>query len=166
MSGATLAWMAAGVLALSVPRGEATHARLIYNATASEPRGWYGLVRAVNIRVGDVVLADLPADAGRLASQRGYLPVGIPILKRVGAAMGQRVCTQGRYLSIDGHVAARALAADASGRPLTAWPGCRRLQSDELLLLNPTVPASFDSRYFGPVSNDAVRGRAVPLLTW
>ena len=161
-----LVWMAAGVLVLSIPTGGGVHARLIYNATASEPRGWYGLVHAVDIRVGDIVLADLPADAVRLASLRGYLPAGVPILKRVGAVAGQHVCAQGRMVSIDGHVAALALGKDAAGRPLTAWPGCRRLRGDEFLLLNPTVPASFDGRYFGPVSNNAVRGRAVPLLTW
>jgi hypothetical protein len=28
------------------------------------------------------------------------------------------------------------------------------------------VPASFDSRYFGPVASDAIVGRLVPLWTW
>ena len=166
MSRGTLALMAAGVLAISVPSARGSNARLIYNPTASEPRGWYGLIHSTRLQVGDIVLAELPSDAAKLANRRGYLPRGIPILKRIGAVGGQHVCVHRHQLVIDGRAAVRTLAVDASGRPLDAWPGCRRLRDDELLLLNPAVAASFDSRYFGPVSIDAVHGRAIPLLTW
>ncbi|MGC5204350.1 S26 family signal peptidase, partial [Klebsiella pneumoniae] len=37
---------------------------------------------------------------------------------------------------------------------------------DEFLLLNPTNHASYDSRYFGPISRPAVIGKAIPLWTW
>jgi type IV secretory pathway protease TraF len=37
---------------------------------------------------------------------------------------------------------------------------CRRLEPGELFLLSVTNPASFDSRYFGPVSASAVIGVA------
>ena len=36
----------------------------------------------------------------------------------------------------------------------------------ELFLLSATNPASFDSRYFGPVAVSAVIGSAQPLWTW
>ena len=47
-------------------------------------------------------------------------------------------------------------------RALPTWQACRRLVGDELLLLS-SDPESFDSRYFGLVSVDAVIGRAQPL---
>jgi type IV secretory pathway protease TraF len=49
------------------------------------------------------------------------------------------------------------------GRPLSSWGQCRRLADDELFLLSVTNPASFDSRYFGPINASAVIGLARPL---
>ena len=48
-------------------------------------------------------------------------------------------------------------------RPLPSLQLCRRLQPGELFLLSATNPASFDSRYFGPVSAFAVIGVAHPI---
>ncbi len=58
---------------------------------------------------------------------------------------------------------AGALAADRWGRPLPSWPQCRRLRPGELFLLSVTNPASFASRYFGPVSAADVIGVARPV---
>jgi type IV secretory pathway protease TraF len=43
---------------------------------------------------------------------------------------------------------------------------CRPLVENELFLLSNTNPASFDSRYFGPIDTAAVLGVARPLWTW
>ncbi|AEB58919.1 conjugative transfer signal peptidase TraF [Ectopseudomonas mendocina NK-01] len=97
-----------------------------------------------------------------LAAQRGYLPANVPLLKTVAAMAPQRVCVQGSQVRIDGVVVARRLRWDRQGRPLPNWQACRHLVGDELFLLS-SNPVSFDSRYFGPVSVDAVIGRAQPL---
>jgi type IV secretory pathway protease TraF len=106
-------------------------------------------------------------DAARaiLYAGRGYLPVGVPLLKRVAAVGGQDVCEHDGQVSIDHRHVADALAADSAGRPLAAWEGCRVLAADELFVLLPKVPSSLDGRYFGPTPIDAVIGRAVPLWT-
>jgi type IV secretory pathway protease TraF len=49
---------------------------------------------------------------------------------------------------------------------MSAWQQCRRLSDGELFLLSTTNPASFDSRYFGPIAASAVIGAAHPLWTW
>ena len=141
-------------------------ARLIYNATASAPLGWYAVLPATQIRVGDVVLARLPAGAEQFADRRGYLPATVPILKRVGAVAGQWVCVQNYVRRIDRELPVRLLERDGLGRPLTPWPGCRALNPEELFLLSHDSPASFDSRYFGPIPRRLVIGRAVALWTW
>jgi len=64
---------------------------------------------------------------------------------------------------IDGVPSAAVLRADRLGRPLPSWQQCRRLRPGELFLLSVTNPASFDSRYFGPVSAAAVIGVARPV---
>ncbi len=145
--------------------------RLIYNPSDSVAVGWYRIVpldhRAGSLprplSVGSIVLVPLPAEAAALAVQRSYLPTRVPLLKRVGAVAPQHVCIIDALVWIDGVPVAAALAADRLGRPLPSWPQCRRLRPGELFLLSVTNPASFDSRYFGPVSASAVIGVAHPV---
>lgn len=145
--------------------------RLIYNPSDSVPVGWYrvdpqrhgadSLPRPLS--VGSVVLTTLPPDVAALAAQRGYLPTRVPLLKQVGAVAPQHVCILGGQVRIDGVSVAVALPADRLGRSLPSLQLCRRLEAGELFLLSVTNPASFDSRYFGPVSASAVIGVAHPV---
>lgn len=145
--------------------------RLTYNPSDSVAVGWYGVDPLDHrtsspprpLSVGSIVLVPLPAEAAALAAQRGYLPTRIPLLKRVGAVAPQKVCIADGRVRIDGVPSAAVLPADRWGRPLPSWQQCRRLQSGELFLLSVTNPASFDSRYFGPVSAAAVIGVAHPV---
>lgn len=143
-----------------------THIRLVYNPTTSAPRGWYVVVRQRELRVNDYVLAHLPLHAAVLANDRHYLPTAVPILKRIGAVGHQVVCTRNGNILIDNRVVARALVHDGVGRKLDAWEGCRPLAFDEIFLLSAANPASFDSRYFGPILRANVIGKARPLWTW
>jgi type IV secretory pathway protease TraF len=61
---------------------------------------------------------------------------------------------------IDARVVARTLEEDGQRHELRAWNGCRRLLPEELFLLNPSNPASFDSRYLGPLDISFALGRA------
>ncbi|BEG76400.1 MULTISPECIES: S26 family signal peptidase [Alcaligenaceae] len=145
--------------------------RIIYNPSDSVPVGWYrvdplhprpgSLPRRLS--VGSIVLATLPPDAAALAAQRGYLPARVPLLKRVGAVAPQHVCVVDARVWIDGVPVAAVRPADRLGRPLPSWPQCRQLRPGELFLLNVTHPASFDSRYFGPVGVSVVIGIAHPF---
>ena len=145
--------------------------RLIYNPSDSVPVGWYRvdpLGRGTSspprpLSVDSIVLVPLPDRAAMLAAQRGYLPTRVPLLKRVGAVAPQHVCIVAGQVRIDGVPAAAALPADRLGRPLPSLQLCRRLEPGELFLLSVTNPASFDSRYFGPVSASTVIGVAHPV---
>jgi len=134
--------------------------RLVYNATDSAPRGLYVVDEAADLRVGNYVIARLPESSATLAAERGYLPRTVPVLKQVAAVAGQGVCVRSGVVYIDGAAVARTLDVDRQHRPLRPWDGCRVLLSHELFLLNPGNPASFDSRYFGPLDVSFVRGRA------
>jgi len=142
--------------------------RFVYNPSDSVAVGWYRVDPHTRDpaapRVGSLVLVPLPAAAATLAARRGYLPPGIPLLKPVAAVAPQRVCASGGVVRIGGVRVAAALRTDGWGRPLQAWSQCRRLRPGELFLLSRTNPASFDSRYFGPVHASAVLG--VAHLVW
>ncbi|MCA8070567.1 S26 family signal peptidase [Burkholderia vietnamiensis] len=145
--------------------------RLTYNPSDSVAVGWYRIdpfdPRTASLprplSVDSIVLVPLPAEAATLAAQRGYLPTRVPLLKRVGAIAPQEVCIAGGIVRIDGAPSATVLRADRLGRPLPSLELCRRLEPGELFLLSVTNPASFDSRYFGPVSASTVIGVAHPV---
>lgn len=167
------ACMGIGVAALCVPSIVPVGARdrvfVVYNPSDSVPRGWYRIGRmdsAASLHVGDIVLARLPAGVAAFAAQRGYIPRGVPILKRVGALAPQSVCVREQRVRIDGAVVASLRTHDGAHRPLQAWSQCRPLAVGELFLLGDANPASFDSRYFGPISVSLVLGVARPLWTW
>ncbi|MBA1184108.1 S26 family signal peptidase [Pseudomonas stutzeri] len=157
-----LALLACSLLALGWAALTTSPPQLVYNASDSVPVGWYRISPANSLASGDLVLVRLPPEARSLAAQRGYLPANVPLLKTVEALAPQQVCVQGSQVRIDGVVVARRMRWDRQSRALPAWQACRRLVGDELFLLS-SNPASFDSRYFGPVSADAVIGRAQPL---
>ncbi|WP_247548458.1 S26 family signal peptidase [Ralstonia pseudosolanacearum] len=145
--------------------------RLTYNPSDSVAVGWYRIdpldhhasVSPHPLSVDSIVLVPLPTAAAALAAQRGYLPTRVPLLKRVGAASPQEVCIADGIVRIDGVQVAAVLPTDRMGRPLPSWRQCRRLASGELFLLSVTNPASFDSRYFGPVAESSVIGVAHPI---
>lgn len=158
-----LALLAVGLFALGWATIATSPPRLVYNASDSVPVGWYRIAPANSLAPGDLVLVHLPPEVRSLAAQRGYLPADVPLLKTVAAMTPQRVCVEDSQVLIDGVVVARRLRWDRQGRALPTWQACRRLVGNELFLLSSSNPASFDSRYFGPVSVDAVIGRAQPL---
>lgn len=145
--------------------------RLVYNASDSVPVGWYAVipldqsvaVSPLALPVDSIVLTRLPGEVAAFAAQRGYLPTHIPLLKRVAAVAPQYVCTVDGVVWIDGVPVAAVRPADRLGRALPVWEQCRPLRAGELFLLSATNPASFDSRYFGPVSVSDVIGIARPL---
>lgn len=155
-----------GLAALAWSSMRAPDPRVVYNPSDSVARGWYRIGPPKSLHVGSIVLIALPGDVATLASQRGYLPAGIPLLKLIRAVQPQNVCIEDRIVSVDDVAITTALAADSQGRSMPIWQQCRALEADEIFLLSTTSPASFDSRYFGPLSASAVIGNAHPLWTW
>ena len=156
-----------GLAALAWARFGSPSPRLVYNPSDSVPVGWYAVhpfVRGTHaISVGSVVLAWLPHEAAVLAARRDYLPRQVPLLKPVAAVAPETVCVTGGVVRIDGRPVAAVLSVDGRGRPLHAWNHCRRLHAGELFLLSTSNPASYDSRYFGPVRTSSVLGIAHPI---
>jgi conjugative transfer signal peptidase TraF len=136
---------------------------LVWNATASAPRGLYCIAPLTGLQASDLVLVQPDPASAALYAERGYLPLGVPLLKRVGALGGMRVCQRGGDVTIEGRHVANALPTDGRGRPMTPWSGCRALSDSEFFALNADVPTSLDGRYFGPLPLSSVIGRAIPV---
>jgi len=137
---------------------------LLWNASESAPVGLYRVEQDADIRIGDLVAIRPPADIGNFLARRHYLPAGLPLLKRVTALPGARVCRSGVFVTIDGAGVARALPRDRAGRPLPVWHGCRIVGAQQVFLIN-APPQSLDSRYFGPLPTSGLIGTARPIIT-
>jgi len=138
--------------------------RVVWNASASAPIGLYWISAPHDLVAGDMVIAWVPAELRKLAAMRRYIPVNVPLVKRVAAAPGDQVCAQGNQIYINGSWVADRLPLDRRGRPMPWWEGCFQLRDGAVFLLMDD-PASFDGRYLGPTDRQDVIGRAKALWT-
>lgn len=139
--------------------------RYIWNLTRSVPIGLYDMRPPRPLRVTTLVVATPPEPLASVLADGGYLPRGVPLLKRIFALPGQTVCRIGLQITVDGVVASPARERDLRGHPLPLWQGCRRIADDEIFLMNWDEPNSLDGRYFGPLPRSAIVARALPVFT-
>lgn len=154
----------AACVLVAVPAVAPLGKRLVLNTTASAPLGFYWLGDD-RVGAGDLALVRPPNPLARWMAQRRYLPLNVPLIKRIAAVDGQVVCITAGAVFVDGQRVASVLQHDLLGRALTPSTVCRRLRADEVFLMN-GEPRSLDSRYFGPLSRHCVLGRLTPLWTW
>jgi conjugative transfer signal peptidase TraF len=140
--------------------------RFVWNASESVPLGLYRVQPADTLAVTDLVVAAPPEPLANFLAQRTYLPLGVPLIKRVLALPGQSVCREDLLISVDGIAMGTALPRDRRGRVLPIWRGCRAIAQGEVFLMNWDEPASLDGRYFGPIPSSSIIGRAEPLWTF
>jgi len=161
----TLAVMLVGIAVLVAPVVAESVPLYVWNVSESVPLGLYRLRPADKLFVTELVAVQPREPLATFLDLNGYLPVGIPMLKRVLALPGQTVCRSGRTISVDEIVMGEARERDSRGRPLPVWHGCRVVGEDELFLMNWQSKDSLDGRYFGPIAASAVIGRAFPVWT-
>jgi conjugative transfer signal peptidase TraF len=139
--------------------------RYIWNASNSVPIGLYRLQPATTLAVTELVAIQPPDLLAAFLDLNGYLPIGVPMLKRVLALPGQTICRDGLTIAVDGIDVGQAQERDGRGRPPPVWHGCRLIADGDVFVMNWQSTDSFDGRYFGPLPASAVIGRAVPVWT-
>ncbi len=154
---------AATILLLSTVGGATPH--YIWNASNNVPIGLYRVQPATQLTVTELVAVQPPDLLAAFLDLNGYLPVGVPMLKRVLALSGQTVCRNGLTIAVDGIDVGEAHERDARGRPLPVWHGCRVIADGDVFVMNWQSADSLDGRYFGPLPASAVIGRAVAVWT-
>jgi conjugative transfer signal peptidase TraF len=140
--------------------------RFVWNASESVPVGLYSVQPPDELIVTSLVVAMPPDRLATFLAEGGYLPRGVPLIKRILALPGQSVCRNHLLITVDGIDMGAARERDRRGRPLPAWQGCRPVAEGQVFLMNWDEPASLDGRYFGPIPLSAIVGRAEPLWTF
>lgn len=171
-----VAMIGAGTLAVAACAVTATAYAKGYrvNLTPSMPVGVWQVAGDKAFARGDVVWACPPNIAPlREAHRFGYIPAGFcesgmaPLLKPVVAVAGDHVSVSDDGVRVNGELVPNSAPArrDAHGRFLPRFPKVSYVvKPDQVWLVSSYNPASFDSRYFGPVSASLVDGRARPVL--
>ena len=160
---ALLTVVVATSLLLSTIGGTTPH--YIWNASNSVPIGLYRIQATTRLAVTELVAVQPPDLLAAFLDLNGYLPIGVPMLKRVLALPGQTVCRNGLKIAVDGVDVGEARERDGRNRPLPVWQGCRVIAGGDIFVMNWQCADSLDSRYFGPLPASAVIGRAVPVWT-
>ena len=137
----------------------------IWNASISVPIGLYRLQPVGRLSVTELIAIRPPEPLETFLDLNGYLPVGVPMLKRIVGLPGQTVCRTGPTIAVDSVELGQARQRDGRGRPLPVWQGCHVLSGDEIFVMNWQSEDSFDGRYFGPIPASAVIGKALPVWT-
>ncbi|WFU43547.1 S26 family signal peptidase [Bradyrhizobium sp. CB82] len=157
--------MSLGALALVLATIDETPPSYIWNVSESVPLGLYRLQPAKQLTVTELVAIQTPEPLASFLDWNGYLPTGVPMLKRVLALPGQTVCRSGLTITVDSIEMGQARERDSRGRPLPSWQGCRVIDAGEIFVMNWQSVDSMDGRYFGPIPASAVIGHALPIWT-
>ena len=169
-------WSAAGraaalsALAVGILFGGASALGIRVNSSPSLPLGLYQVTSG-----SDATLVEFcPAEPfASIANARGYRQFGAcpdggtPLMKPVVARAGDSVRLSERGVSVNGKAIPNSapLPRDTAGRPLTPWPfGTYPVEPGTVWVVSDYHPRSFDSRYFGPVSEPLIRNRLRSLL--
>ena len=152
-----------GALALVLSTFDQTVPAYIWNASESVPIGLYRVQPIGRLTITELVAIRPPEPLATFLDLNGYLPIGVPMLKRILALPGQTVCRSGLTIIVDEVEMGEARERDGRGRSLPAWEGCRVIAVDELFVMNWQSADSLDGRYFGPIQTSAVIGKALPL---
>lgn len=139
--------------------------KLIWNVTASAPIGLYAVQPPDGIEITDLAVVAPPEPVASFLEAGGYVPRGVPLMKRVLALPGQKVCRESLLVTVNGIAMGTARERDSHGRNLPVWQGCRTIAEGEVFLMNWQSADSLDGRYFGPLPARSIVGRATPLWT-
>jgi type IV secretory pathway protease TraF len=93
--------MLAATMLISFPIFENPGPVLLCNASASAPVGLYRVRSIDKLRAAELDVARPPAPLANLLREGGYLPVGVPLIKRVLGLAGQTICRADVTVTVD-----------------------------------------------------------------
>ena len=138
--------------------------RLTYQQTGSMPEGIYLVYPSEVLVDGNDVLFEPNKNIESYMIERGYLQKDTPLLKQIVATKNDDVCIADKVLFINGLPKGKVHSYDTEGRPLMQAEICRQLKAGEYFVMGISSSYSFDSRYYGVVTQNQIIGKA--KLLW
>jgi conjugative transfer signal peptidase TraF len=135
------------------------------NYSASEPVGFYYKTQFDGcLQKGELVFLEVPRQARPYLWGRGWMRPGELLLKNVGAIAGDQILITTTAIYINEKYIGPIRKRDSQNRPLPVLRGNFEIEPGNFLPIATNRPNSFDGRYFGPVSQCLIRGKAKPIL--
>lgn len=154
------------VAAVLVTAKVALTGHLLINYTPSIPRGIYWISLGERPQRGSLIAFPIPESARELVYSRQYVPRSIRLFaKPVAAVGGDHVCIRDQRLVVNGRFVSHVLGVDRQGRPMPMCEACGILRPGEVFVAT-EHDNSFDSRNFGPVAVEEIRGTLTALWTF
>ena len=138
---------------------------IIYNATDSLLHGFYRVIKQQTYKRGDLIVFPVPERVRRLVIQRGWLKPDSYLIKTVVAIDGDNVWITCGQVFVNGKSFGAIKKKDRQGLPLPSLVFNETLSAGKIAVLQRSDD-SFDSRYFGPIDEREIIGRAVPILVF
>jgi conjugative transfer signal peptidase TraF len=139
------------------------------NLSPSVPMGLYRLQSKSlkqNLKIGDFVIIKVPRQARPYIYGRHWLPQKWRLIKNVGALPGDKFEITDKALFINNTYIGPVYLIDHEGKPLPKLRGAFLVPSKYFLPVGTGTKKSFDGRYFGPVPQNLILGKAMPVVTW
>jgi conjugative transfer signal peptidase TraF len=164
--------VALSALVVGILFGGARTLGMRVNSSLSLPVGLYQVASGPDATLVEFCPAEPFAS---VANARGYRQTGncadggSPLMKPVVARAGDSVDISKTGVLVNGKAIPNSapLPKDTVGRPLTSWPfGTYTVEPGTVWVVSDYHPRSFDSRYFGPISEALIRNRLRPLLVF
>jgi conjugative transfer signal peptidase TraF len=137
--------------------------RLTYQQTGSMPEGVYLVYPSEVFVDGNDILFEPTKEIESYMIERGYLQKDTPLLKQIVATKNDDVCIVDKVLFINGSPKGNVHSYDTKGRPLIHAEICRQLKAGEYFVMGVSSSYSFDSRYYGVVTQNQIIGKAKQL---
>lgn len=135
---------------------------IIYNATDSLPHGFYRVIKQQSYERGDLIVFPIPERIRRLVLERGWLKPESYLIKPLAAINGDNVWITCGQVFVNGKSFGTIKKQDRQGLPLPSLVFNDTLSPGKIAVLQ-CSDDSFDARYFGPIDERQIIGRAVPI---
>lgn len=157
-----------GVLCIiGIWAGNAVKLPFYLNYSMSEPVGIYYKTKFDgSLKKGELVFLEVPFRARTYLFGRGWIHPGDVLLKNVGAIAGDSVYITESAIYVNGKYVGPLCTRDSQNRPLPQIRGELKIKAGHFLPIATRQPNSFDGRYFGPVSQRLILGKATPVITF
>ncbi|WP_116963301.1 signal peptidase I [Fastidiosibacter lacustris] len=139
------------------------HIGFIKQLTPSMPQGWYFTYPVIALDKGDNVVFMPNTQTEDYVVERGWLPTGVPFIKKVVGLPGDFLCIKDQSVYINEKWIASVYIKDDKGRSLPVFRYCAQIPKDQYFMQGVAHSHSFDSRYYGLVSRNQIVSKAIKL---
>nr|WP_023893564.1 conjugative transfer signal peptidase TraF [Francisella tularensis]AHB60782.1 Conjugal transfer signal peptidase TraF [Francisella tularensis subsp. novicida PA10-7858] len=164
-------WLIVFIILIYLPAMLISWSGYRFNSTISMPKGIYKLEKTVDIERGDIVEICLPDNIANEGIQKGYIHNGscsngsIPLAKKVLALPGDYVVMNETGITVNGQFYDYPQQFfDGFGHKII--PKDINGKIDGFIVVGVGHKLSWDSRYYGEIPKNSIKGILMPIWTY